>query len=55
MANSDGPSRPIGKIWTFFKSAYDGKLSIFKAEWSALSEKDKDDIANGIENGSLTY
>jgi hypothetical protein len=24
-------------------------------EWKALTQKDKDDIRNGIENGSLTY
>jgi hypothetical protein len=54
--------RPISKIWAFFKSAYTGVypperngLTCFKNEWSALSDKDKDDIANGVENGSLSY
>lgn len=55
MAPENGPTRPIGKIWAFFKDAYEGKLSVFKAEWSALSEKDKDDISNGIVSGTLTY
>jgi hypothetical protein len=55
-------SRPISKIWAFFKSAYTGQypaerngLTSFKNEWVALSDKDRDAIANGIEDGSLTY
>ncbi len=56
---ANGPSRPISKIWAFFKSAYqDGPksgLTQFKNEWALLSEKEKDDISNGIVNGTLTY
>ena len=55
-------SRPISKIWAFFKSAYIGQspperngLTAFKNEWVALSDSARDDIANGIEDGSLAY
>lgn len=30
-------------------------LSEFSAEYKQLSEKDRDEIKTGIENGSLTY
>lgn len=53
----------ISKIWAFFKSAFaenpnpvhGAGLSAFKNEWDALAEKDKEDIRQGIEDGSLTY
>lgn len=30
-------------------------LKGFTEEWKALSEKDKEDLKNGIGNGTLTY
>jgi hypothetical protein len=47
--------RNINAIWMFFKSAFDGKLALFKGEWDKLSDKDKDDIDAGITDGTLNY
>lgn len=30
-------------------------LSEFSAEWKPLSEKDREDIKSGIDNGTFTY
>ena len=31
------------------------KLAQFKLDWQALSDKDKEDLKSGVENGSLNY
>jgi hypothetical protein len=31
------------------------KLAAFKADWTKLSDKDKEDLKSGIANGTLTY
>ena len=30
-------------------------LASFKADWQKLSDKDKDQLKTGVENGTLTY
>jgi len=48
----------INVIWAFFKPSYlatNHSLRQFKEEWDALTDKDKNDIREGIGNGSLTY
>jgi hypothetical protein len=53
----------ISKVWTFFRSSFTDRpnpesgsgLTAFKAEWDAMSEKDRADIRKGIDDDSLTY
>lgn len=58
MAGTEG----ISKVWAFFKSAYQNHadsskngLTAFKNDWGMLTEKDREQIRNGIANDSLTY
>lgn len=44
----------VGIVYKFFKDGYTN-LSEFKKDWDALSQESKDQLAEGIENGSLTY
>jgi len=32
-----------------------GTLTTFREEWKALTDEDKDQLQEGIDNGSLTY
>lgn len=59
MALTEG----ISKVWAFFKSSFADRpnaefgagLTAFKEEWTRLSEKDKEQIRNGLADGSLNY
>jgi hypothetical protein len=51
----------INKVWAFFKTAYTDNehkiltLRDFSAEWKEMTDADKAQIREGIQNGSLTY
>lgn len=53
----------ISKIWSFFKGSFAARphpdkgagLTAFKEEWSELPEKDKEELRQGIQNGTLNY
>lgn len=63
MATEAPAKQGISKIWAFFKSSFTDRpndefgagLTAFKNEWDVIPEKDKEQIRNGIANGSLTY
>jgi hypothetical protein len=54
MSEIKTPTQGISKVWNFFKGAVPN-LTAFKKEWGELSEDDKAQIREGIENGTLTY
>lgn len=44
----------LSKVWAFFKGAVPN-LTTFRKEWGELSDTDKAQIRQGIEDGSLNY
>jgi hypothetical protein len=48
----------MSQIWTYFKSTYEGTgggMAQFRKDWQDLTEQDRDDLRNGLEDGTLTY
>lgn len=55
----------IAKVWNYFKDVYAGLtnsdfpgksgLSLFKEEWSQLSEAGKEELRVGVSDGTLNY
>jgi hypothetical protein len=51
----------ILKVWPYMKPAYISQTPValtitnFKAEWAELSGESKEQLRDGIVNGSLTY
>lgn len=45
------------EVFKFFSDnkTNDYNIAQFRADWQALSDKDKEDLKTGIANGSLTY
>jgi hypothetical protein len=52
MATANAAS--MVQVFNFFK-AHDYPLAKFRVEWTALTDKDKDDLREGIGNGTHTY
>lgn len=44
----------LSEIATFFRKPGES-LSDFSKEWLALSDKDKEEIKKGFDDGSMTY
>jgi len=45
------------KVFHFFSDnkTNDYKIAAFRADWAALDDESKEQLKNGIENGTLTY
>lgn len=55
MADEQKKSSTLKPIKEYFGLKEGQKMTEFGAEWKALTEEDKMQLATGIEDGSLTY
>lgn len=47
----NGEPATVKEVMTFFEMT----AADFMKEWKVLSDKDKDDLKNGVGNGTLNY
>lgn len=54
--NVDGKPANMAQVYHFLAEGQKGyTMSAFRTEWQALSDKDKNDLRNGIGDGTLSY
>ena len=45
----------MSDVYKYFADGTNYKMVDFRKDWQALSDQDKADLKNGIEDGSLNY